>query len=371
MQDIFISKIKINEVRNIKDFEINLSETERKHLIITGKNGSGKTSFLESLRNNITPDKLNKSNILQIDFNDLSYTKNNAERYQFDYSSYGTFILKYFGAKRSSNFVKTEGIQKLHLNRPFRIEEQVGSYFTQHIVNLQFDKLYAKNEDDLETANNIDKWLFNFEQELAKLLDKQKLKLVFDIKSYSYQIIENGNPPFTFNQLPDGYSAILDIVTELIMRMERRKDKGYNIQGVVLIDEIETHLHIDLQKKILPFLTSFFPKIQFIVTTHSPFVLSSIENAVICDLEKRIVTEDLSDYSYDTIVESYFRNDKYSEILKKKVERYENLLAKKDLSLEETEEFYRLKMELEQAPKFLANELDVKLQQLNLKEKTL
>lgn len=39
-----------------------------------------------------------------------------------------------------------------------------------------------------------------------------------------------------------------------------------------LVDEIETHLHVDLQKKVLPFLISFFPKIQFIVTTHSPFV---------------------------------------------------------------------------------------------------
>ncbi len=64
MQDIFITKIKINEVRNIKDFEINLSETERKHLIITGKNGSGKTSLLEEfVTTGINPDyKLYLSN---------------------------------------------------------------------------------------------------------------------------------------------------------------------------------------------------------------------------------------------------------------------------------------------------------------------
>ncbi len=161
-----------------------------------------------------------------------------------------------------------------------------------------------------------------FETELYQnYLEQPNLKLIFDRKEINYQIVENGNPPHTFNQLPDGYSAILDIVTELIMRMEEHKTKSYDVQGIVLIDEIETHLHIDLQKKILPFLTAFFPKIQFIVTTHSPFVLNSIENAVICDLEKRIVTEDLSGYSYEAIVESYFDSDKYSSELKAKVGR--------------------------------------------------
>lgn len=369
MEDIFITKIKINEVRNVRDVGIDLSETERKHLIITGKNGSGKTSLLEDLSHRINPKSIYLSNSSKVLFN---YRPDFIDEHPLEkVFNKGEFIIKYFGAKRASDFIETKGVSKIEFKRQYQINENFGNEFTQHIVNLQFDKLYAKNENDLETANRIDKWFEDFEKKLAELFDEPKFKLTFDIKNYSYQIVENGNPPYTFNQLPDGYSAILDIVTELIMRMEEHKGKSYDVQGIVLIDEIETHLHIDLQKKILPFLTSFFPKIQFIVTTHSPFVLNSIENAVICDLEKRIVTEDLSDYSYDTIVESYFRNDKYSEILKKKVKRYESLLGKKDLSLAETEEFYRLKMELEQAPKFLANELDVKLQQLNLKERTL
>lgn len=54
-----------------------------------------------------------------------------------------------------------------------------------------------------------------------------------------------------------------------------------------MIDELETHLHVSLQKKILPFLTEFFPNLQFIVTTLSPFILNSIEDVVVYDLEKR------------------------------------------------------------------------------------
>ncbi|MEA2012738.1 MAG: AAA family ATPase, partial [Verrucomicrobiota bacterium] len=98
---------------------------------------------------------------------------------------------------------------------------------------------------------------------------------------------EYAGKSFGLNELSDGYSSLLAVLTELILRMEAHNASNYDMQGVVLIDEIETHLHVELQKKVLPFLVSFFPKIQFIVTTHSPFILSSLSNAVICDLEKK------------------------------------------------------------------------------------
>ena len=116
-------------------------------------------------------------------------------------------------------------------------------------------------------------------------------------KSDNFDIVLDGRS-FDFMTLSDGYSSVLNIVIEIMMRMENKSAKNYNIQGIVFIDEIETHLHIDLQKKILPFLISFFPKIQFIVTTHSPFVLTSIDNTVVFDLEKQIKLENLSGYSY-------------------------------------------------------------------------
>jgi hypothetical protein len=62
------------------------------------------------------------------------------------------------------------------------------------------------------------------------------------------------------------------------------------IQGVVLIDEIEKHLHIRLQKEVLPKLMKLFPKVQFIVTSHSPFLNmgladEALDNALILDLD--------------------------------------------------------------------------------------
>ncbi|MEY3443569.1 MAG: hypothetical protein RLZZ519_1850, partial [Bacteroidota bacterium] len=53
MEELFITKIHIHEVRHLKDFEIPLSETERKHLILTGRNGSGKTSVLLELNTSL------------------------------------------------------------------------------------------------------------------------------------------------------------------------------------------------------------------------------------------------------------------------------------------------------------------------------
>jgi predicted ATP-binding protein involved in virulence len=86
--------------------------------------------------------------------------------------------------------------------------------------------------------------------------------------------------------MADGYSSLLNIAADIMMRIEGAGYTDYNIPGIVLIDEIEQHLHVALQKKALPMLTTMFPNIQFIVTTHSPFVMASMKDkAVIYDLE--------------------------------------------------------------------------------------
>ena len=77
----------------------------------------------------------------------------------------------------------------------------------------------------------------------------------------------------------------------IIIRMEKRTGRSFKFEmpGIVLIDEIETHLHLELQKRILDLLTTIFPNIQFIVSTHSPFILNSLENVVIYDLENHLL----------------------------------------------------------------------------------
>ena len=112
------------------------------------------------------------------------------------------------------------------------------------------------------------------------MLDDETIQLKYNYKEYEFQIIEQGKEAYGFDQLSDGYSSLIHMVSDLILRMDKNwiLTEGlseYNVEGIVLIDELETHLHIELQKKILPFLTEFFPRIQFIVTTHSPYILNS------------------------------------------------------------------------------------------------
>ena len=75
----------------------------------------------------------------------------------------------------------------------------------------------------------------------------------------------------------------------------------------MLIDEPETHLHLELQYQVLPILTTFFPNIQFIVATHSPAVISSIPNATVFDLTTKLAEiEEVAGKSFSELMISHF-----------------------------------------------------------------
>jgi predicted ATPase len=362
MEDIFISHIHINKVRHLQNLDIPLSATERQHLILTGSNGRGKTSFLLALKEylkgieNISVHLWASNKALNIE---LANSGLSTSAFQSN-----DFIYTYFDSKRSSNFSKVIGPQKLDLPYIYGIETKANINFIQYIVNLRYDMLDAKYTNNQKEVQAIDAWFERFINALKIIFEDNTLILEFDRPNYNFNIILRGHEKFDLNTLSDGYSAVINILTELILRMENKRGRFYDIQGIVLIDEIETHLHIDLQKKILPFLTAFFPKIQFIVTTHSPFVLTSLNNAVIYDLEKRQPIHDLSGYSVEAIIEAYFGQDKYASILMDKVNRYERLMSGNGLTEDERDEKSDLKGYFKNLPYFLAPELQVKIQQI-------
>ncbi len=82
----------------------------------------------------------------------------------------------------------------------------------------------------------------------------------------------------TLSQLSDGYQSIMSWTGDLVSRLVGAFPKTENFldqEGIVLIDEVDLHLHPTWQRKILNQLRQTFPKIQFIVTTHSPLVAAS------------------------------------------------------------------------------------------------
>lgn len=104
--------------------------------------------------------------------------------------------------------------------------------------------------------------------------------------------------PSIFN-ISSGESSMLCLFGELI----RQADNNDNsiqlnaISGIVLIDEVDKHLHIKLQKEILPVLFTLFPNVQFIVSSHSPFLSMGLadvasDRAKIIDLETFGISKD-------------------------------------------------------------------------------
>ena len=85
---------------------------------------------------------------------------------------------------------------------------------------------------------------------------------------------------YAFSKLPAGYKRLFYIVLDLAYRSFILSKEGRtDIPGIVIIDEIDLHLHPQLEKVALNCLTKAFPKVQFIVSTHSPLVLTGISTA--------------------------------------------------------------------------------------------
>lgn len=288
----------------------------------------------------------------------------------------GNFVIAYFSAERKTKIVHPDGVQDIKLKEVYNVKDKPGNLFVKYMVHLKTQQAYARNECDTENVIRIQKWFDRLENALKILFDDETLQLKYNYKEYDFKIIEKGREPFGFDQLSDGYSAVIHILSDLILRMDKNWILGnelseYNMEGIVLIDELETHLHIELQKKILPFLTTFFPRIQFIVTTHSPYILNSISNAKAYDLEKHIELENLLAYSTEDLAEGYFDADEYAEELKNKLDRYQELVKKDntDITEEEQAERANLRIELKRVSNEILGEIKDKFEEIEMQRK--
>lgn len=397
----FIKSIQINKVRHLRDILIHIDDMQPRHLILTGPNGCGKTSllcslkdYLEGIPNNQLVQvatwkngiKSNEGNIKYLETRlvsssseeekvDIQFQVSNAYRVIKDISSLvaqyesvipnisdlaelidayhkGEFLLAFFEARRVSQIQPVQGAQKLDLPKvnPISVNPQSqGCRFLQYLVNQKNRSALLALKKDQAGVDEIERWMDKITGKFRELFEDENLTLEYDIDNFDFTINIPGREPFRLvdNQLSDGFSSVIHIVAELLLRMEAVTAGNYNVPGIVLIDEIETHLHIRLQKAILPFLTDFFPNIQFIVTTHSPFVLTSLNDAVVFDLESQERMEHMAPMAASTVVESYFDQDLYSNEIKNLVARYSNLAKKTERTDEENEEIIRLRSELD------------------------
>lgn len=358
----YIQGISTRGLRNIEDLNLQFKGDAPKHIILTGNNGVGKTTFVDELYQSLsftkkvdysTPPQaflhlikdLDKENVeKQLDnVKNKPFLNGSIDKYlkkavvlpdclgNIEYTalfSSNEFLVLYFPAHRSQNFNTPTGPKKL-------APTSDSSEFIQAMVNLKAQAAFATLDKDSEKVKSINDWFNRFESSLAVLLGHDDFKLEFISDDYNFVIKEKNKEPYHFTELSDGYSAIISMVGDIMMRMTTNVAEAYDKPGIIIIDELETHLHVSLQKKIFPFLTNLFPNIQFVVTTHSPFILSSISNSVIYDLGNKKMYEDFSGYSYTNLIEGYFDNSSYSDVIIKQLALMESILSKDTLTTEE------------------------------------
>lgn len=370
MERLYITKLTINKVRHLKNISIPLSENQIKHLILTGKNGSGKTSVIEALARYL--DKIftgERENAFRNCQKELDIKLNNKIESIPELADKYHYILAYYDAARVFQAEQPRQIEKVKLEDYYGLTDFPRKEFVKYLLDLKMTEALARNNNKTEKADEIQTWFAKLEQLLKQIFDDKTVELEFDEETFEFHILQHGKEPFDFNTLYNGYQAVLDIILDIIMRMQNQTQRSFdfNLPGIVLIDEIETHLHLELQKNIMPFLTTIFPNIQFIVTSHSPFILNSIRNVVIYDLEKNLLVENgLDNVPYDGIVEGYFGADKLSDALKQKFERYKTLVKKKCLSDKELNEIAELELYLDDIPDYLALGISTEYQELKL-----
>lgn len=199
------------------------------------------------------------------------------------------FCPLFIGAERSIKYQQING-----MTREKTLEQQINQYTSNGTKSL-----YG------ESHRNIKQWLVNryfvIEKDWAKE-EKKNWKHMIDLlpslapfnSDFSY--VRTGRelePIFSIygeecymEELSAGFQAVLSIVANIFEWIEGTRNDGerlaVNATGTVLIDELDLHLHPEWQFTLRAGLSNIFPNIQFIVTTHSPHLLSSAsENEII------------------------------------------------------------------------------------------
>ena len=384
----YIHKIHINKIRHLQNIDIPIENDTYPHLILTGKNGSGKTSVLEAVANHLQniandpykdflsveqrikyyQDQLNNGNNSVDNERSLENNKKQYASYfgevKIDFyniddfiSKYqkGNFIIAFYQANRKVIISEPLNPTKPAIKEVWSTKEMATREFLNFLSDLKIQEALARNEKLDHEADLINTWFVDFEKLLKKVFQDEALQLLFNYKDYSFQILTQGKT-FKFTEMSDGFAAVLEIIIDLILKMQRKETltRAYQQEGIVLIDEVETHLHLELQRLVLPLLTQLFPNIQFIVTTHSPFVLNSIGNAVAFDLEHQQLVDDLTEYSYESLAEGYFGVKTSSSYTEMQLDKLKKLLEKETLLSSEKSELKSLIHDFDKIPEVVS-----------------
>ncbi|MCL1469481.1 AAA family ATPase [Argonema antarcticum] len=213
-------------------------------------------------------------------------------------------------------------------------------------VQISFDSFFQwfrsledlENEGRRDNPNYLDNQLEAVRNAISSLMPEFSTLRVR--RSPLRMTVTKQGQELIINQLSDGEKCLLAMVGDLARRLAIANpglEKPLEGSGVVLIDEIELHLHPKWQREIIPALTRTFPNCQFIVTTHSPQVVSHVKPEGIYILkatpEGIIATHPESSYGRDSnrILEDLMEVPKRPQEIKNRLLELFRLIDNKDL----------------------------------------
>ena len=242
------------------------------------------------------------------------------------------------------------GVNRLVLKTPLRINKkqsygQFAAYEKAIENQIAFDRLFEWFlEQELyeiqlkkENKDYEDISLKAVKTAMLAMLDGYK-EIHIAVKPYSMKVYK-GNEVLDILQLSDGEKCTLALFGDLARRLAIANPSMGNPlegRGVVLIDEVELHMHTQWQRKIINVLKNTFPNIQFIITTHSPQVLGEISSEFnVVSLRREgdeVLCEPVCPYfgvDSNVVLEDAMYTDSVSHIVKEKVNNRYTLLDNK------------------------------------------
>lgn len=346
---MLLSQLKLQNFRYFEDLTVEFLPCFN---VIIGNNGGGKTSLLEGIAMAISAFFLGIDEVAERKFqnNDIRYQNfDNKPEYQFPVSFHASgtvdnqdihWSASILGKNKKTSFSESSAIKNIAENLQKLVRKGEGdlpiiSYFGANRLWGNPEKDFEKeeieiveNESRLATYKNtmrpvahydfLKKWFIA--KELAALqVSQRENKMLYDtfvVKKAVKNCVENCDDVFynletqalvmkmtdgrmiRWNNLSDGQRNMLAIVADIAFRCfnlnPHKGEKALETAGIVLIDEIDVHLHPNWQKNVVAMFKKTFPNIQFIVTSHSPLVLHSLA------LGDRIITlEDNKAYYFD------------------------------------------------------------------------